>query len=175
MRRTLLLTGALLLGAVGAHAQAARVGKIDPTWLRTDTASKTVEFKLVAALTDANGGLNFNGFVRGGLVLTVPKGWNVVLHFKNEDQNLPHSMEVIADTTALPAGPVAPAIDHATTGRLDQGFPTGQGADVRFVPKKGGRFIIFCAVTGHGTAGMWIRLAVSDAAEKPALAAASER
>lgn len=175
VRRALLLTGAMLLGAVGARAQMGKGGKIDPTWLRADAASKTVEFKLAAGLTDANGGMNFNGFGRGGLVLTVPQRWNVVLHFKNEDPNLPHSVEVIPDGAPIPVGPVPPAFEHATTGRLEQGFPTGQGADVRFVSAKAGSFLIFCAVPGHGAAGMWIRLAVSDAADKPALATAPER
>ena len=175
VRRALTLTGALLLGAVGARAQTAQGGRIDPTWLRADAASKTVEFKLVAGLTDANGGMNFNGFGRGALVLTVPQGWGVVLHFKNEDPNLPHSVEVIADGTAVPSGPVPPAFEHATTGRLEQGFPSGQGTDVQFAAGKGGSFLIFCAVPGHGAAGMWIRLAVSQTADKPALATATER
>ena len=175
VRRGLLLAGTLLLGAVGARAQSAKSGKIDPTWLRADAASKTAEFKLVAGLTEANGGMNFNGFGRGGLVLTVPRGWNVVFHFRNEDPNLPHSVEVIADAEVIPVGPVPPAFEHATTGRIEQGFPTGQGTDVRFVPGKAGSFLIFCAVPGHGVAGMWIRLAVSDAVDKPALATAPER
>src|SRR6266480_7363472 len=173
--RRLLLAGALLLAAVGARAQSAKGGKIDPTWLRADAASKTVEFKLVAGLTDANGGMNFNGFGRGGLVLTVPEGWNVVLHFKNEDPNLPHSVEVIPEAAALPMGPVPPAFEHAATGRLEQGFPAGQGTDIRFAPAKAGSFLLFCAVPGHGAAGMWIRLAVSEAADKPAVATAAER
>src|SRR5881396_1113832 len=168
-RRPLLLTGALLLGAVGARAQTTKGGKIDPTWLRADAASKTADFKLVAGLTDANGGMNFNGFSQGGLVLTVPQAWNVLFHFKNEDPNLPHSVEVIAETPAVPVGPVTPAFEHATTGRLEQGFPSGQGADVRFVAGKSGSFLIFCAVPGHGAAGMWIRLAVSEATGTPAL------
>lgn len=170
VRHALTLTGALLLGAVGARAQTAKGGKIDPTWLRADAAKKTVEFKLVAGLSDANGGMNFDGFSRGGLALTVPQGWTVVLQFKNEEPNLPHSVEVIADGEAVPTGPVPPAFDHATSGRLDQGFPSGQGADVRFVAAKAGSFLIFCAVPGHGAAGMWIRLGVSKTADKPALA-----
>src|SRR5439155_8054401 len=135
MRRLTCLT-VLLWGVGAAAAQTATGGKIDPTWLRADAASKTVDFKLVAGLTDANGGMNFNGFGRGGLVLTVPQGWNVVLHFKNEDPNLPHSVEVIGDAAAIPVGPVPPAFELATTGRLEQGFPAGQGTDVRFVAGK---------------------------------------
>src|SRR5881397_502796 len=173
--RRLILAGTLLLGTVAARAQTAKGGKIDPTWLRADAASKTVEFKLVAGLTDANGGMNFNGFGRGGLVLTVPQGWNVVLHFKNEDPNLPHSVEVIPDGAAIPTGPVPPAFEHAATGHVEQGFSAGQGADVRFVAGKAGAFLIFCAVPGHGAAGMWIRLTVSATADKPGLATAPER
>src|SRR6266705_207827 len=115
VRRALLLAGALLLGTVAARAQTAKGGKIDPTWLRADAASKTVEFKLVAGLTDANGGMNFNGFGRGGLVLTVQEEWNVVHHFTIADPNLPHSVEVIPDGAAIPTGPVPTAFEHATT------------------------------------------------------------
>jgi hypothetical protein len=173
--RGLFLTGALLLGAATAEAQSAPGAKIDPAWLRADAASKTAEFKLVGGLTELNGGMNFDGFSRGALVVTVPQGWNVVLHFKNQDPNLPHSVEVIPDGAALPSGPVPPAFEHATTGRLDQGFGAGQGGDVRFVAGKAGAFVIFCAVPGHGAAGMWIRLAVSPTADKPSLATGPER
>jgi hypothetical protein len=168
-----LLVGALLLGAGGVAAQTPKGAKIDATWLRADSASKTAEFKLVAGLTELNGGMNFNGFSRGGLVLTVPQGWNVVLHFKNQDPNLPHSVEIIPASDAIPSGPVPPAFEHATSGRLDQGLSAGQGADIRFVAGKAGSFLIFCAVPGHGAAGMWIRLAV--ASDKPALATGPER
>src|SRR5438093_1489393 len=103
---TSLMTGVLLVCAVGARAQTTKGGKIDPAWLSADAASKTADFKLVAGLTDANGGMNFNGFNQGGLVLTVPQGWNVVLHFKNEDPNLPHSVEIIAEAPVVPSGRV---------------------------------------------------------------------
>src|SRR2546426_7267702 len=166
--RRLLLAGALLLAAVGARAQSAKGGKIDPTWLRADAASKTVDFKLVAGLTDANGGMNFNGFGRGGLVLTVPQGWNVVLPFKNEDPNLPHSVELIGDAAAIPVGPVPPAFEHATTGRLEQGFPSGQGADVRFVAGERGSFLIFFAVPRGGAPGVGVRPAPSGSAGETA-------
>jgi len=169
----LFVTGALLLGAARTEAQAA-IATIDPAWLRADVASKTAEFKLVAGLTELNGGMNFNGFSRGALVVTVPQGGNLVLHFKNQDPNLPHSVEIIPDSGALPSGAVPPAFEHATTGRLEQGFSAGQSADVRFVARKAGAFLIFCAVTGHGAAGMWIRLTVSATADKPALGTAAE-
>ncbi len=67
--RGLCMTGALLLGATRTEAQAANGAKLDPGWLRADAASKTAELKLVGGLTDQNGGMNFNGFSRGTLVL----------------------------------------------------------------------------------------------------------
>src|SRR2546426_2644963 len=153
---TSLMTGVLFLCAVGARAQTMKGGKIDPAWLRADAASKTADFKLVAGLTDANGGMNFNGFSQGGLVLTVPQAWNVLFHFKNEDPNLPHSVEVIAETPAVPVGPVTPAFEHATTGRLEQGFPSGQGADVRFVAGERGALPIFSALPRAGAPRAWV-------------------
>lgn len=177
MRLAINVTGAplaavaLLLGAARADGQTAHGAKIDPTWLRADAASKTVEFKVVGGLTELNGGMNFNGFSKGGLTVTVPQGWTVVLHFKNQDPNLPHSVEIIPEAASLPTGPVPPAFEHAATGQIEQGYAAGQGADVRFVAQKAGAFLIFCAVPGHGAAGMWIRLSVSATADKPALAA----
>src|SRR5438477_3568366 len=170
----LFVTCALFLATARTDAQTA-TGKIDPTWLRADAANKTAEFKLVGGLTELNGGMNFNGFSRGALVVTVPLGWHVALHFNNQDPNLPHSIEVIPDTGAVPLGPVPPAFEHAATGRLGQGFSEGQGANVKFVVGKAGAYLIFCAVPGHGAAGMWIRLTVSATAENPSLGTAPER
>src|SRR5205807_10399261 len=93
VQRALLLTGVLLLAAVGARAQSAKGGKIDPTWLRADAASKAVDVKLVEGLTDANGGMQFDGFGRGGLVVSVPLGGNRDLQFRVEDAKRLHCVE----------------------------------------------------------------------------------
>src|SRR5215470_17887012 len=63
---------------------------IDPNWLKADSAAAKVEVTIVAGLTSANGGMNFNGASAGALTLTVPLKWTVVLHFTNNDQVLPH-------------------------------------------------------------------------------------
>src|SRR2546428_11279229 len=88
---TSLMTGVLFLCAVGARAQTMKGGKIDPAWLRADAASKTADFKLVAGLTDANGGVNINRVSPGGPVLTGPQAWDVPFPFKKKDPDLPHS------------------------------------------------------------------------------------
>lgn len=144
---------------------------IDCTWLTVDTVAKTATFQLIAGLTGLNGALNFNGFRDGGLTFTVPLNWNVVMQFTNRDGDLPHSAEVIPETKPLPAGPVDPAFDRAMTLRLAQGLEAGAQDDIRFVANKAGPFIIFCAVPGHGLAGMWIRFQVSRTDRRPTLAA----
>ncbi len=150
---------------------AALVPAVDPSWLQVDTVTKTVTFQLVAGLTGLNGALNFNGFRDGGLTLTVPVGWTVVMHFRNHDGMLPHSAEVIPDTHPLPTGPVAPAFPRAFTLRLEQGLISEQRDDIRFVADKGGSYLIFCGVPGHGAAGMWVRFAVSGSVHRPSVAA----
>ncbi|PYO65582.1 MAG: hypothetical protein DMD69_16915 [Gemmatimonadetes bacterium] len=167
-----LATGAAAPRAL--HGQSERtvpIQPIDPSWLQADTVTKTATFELVAGLTGLNGALNFNGFRDGGLTLTVPLGWNVVLQFRNHDGMLPHSAEVVLDTHPLPTGPVAPAFARAMTVRLEQGLISEQTDDIRFIADRGGSYLIFCGVPGHGAAGMWIRLEVSGSIRRPFLAA----
>ena len=175
MLRALSSAGTLLLALTGtASAQSERVVPVQPidsSWLQADTVTKTATFQLVAGLTGLNGALNFNGFRDGGLTLTVPLGWTVVMHFRNHDGMLPHSAEVIPDTHPLPTGPVAPAFPRAFTLRLDQGLVSEQTDHLRFIADRGGSYLIFCGVPGHGAAGMWVRLAVSGSVARPSLAA----
>ena len=142
---------------------------IDPAWLESDTASRTATFQLIAGLTGLNGALNYNGFRDGGLTLQVPLGWTVVIHFRNHDGMLPHSAEVIGETHPFPTGPVAAAFPRAFTIRLDEGLISEQTDDIRFIADKGGSYLIFCGVPGHGAAGMWIRLDVSASLRTPSL------
>ncbi len=150
--------------AMPANAQQQRV---DATWLSFDKAAKSVRFQLIAGLTGLNGALNFNGFRDGGLTLVVPVGWDTRIEFRNHDGMLPHSAEVIAPRTPLPAQPVDPAIPRAFTLKLAAGLPP-QGTDVmRFAARPAGEDLIFCGVPGHGASGMWIRLRVSATAQAP--------
>jgi sulfocyanin len=164
---------ALLLAVVAVGRGAAQTAPqaVEPSWLKVDSAKKTADFQLTAGLTGLNGALNFNGFRDGGLTLTVPLGWNVVLHFLNHDGMLPHSAEIIAYQKPVPTNPIPPAFDRAATTMLQDGLTGGQTDVVKFLAHKSGSFIIFCGVPGHGAAGMWIRLNVDGAATAPSLAA----
>jgi len=153
------------LGAAGsAAAQTVPAPVVDSGWL-----------DLIAGFTGLNGALNFNGFRDGGLTFTVPKGWTVVVHFRNHDGMLPHSAEVVGDTNPPPIQPQTPAFDRAFTLKLAEGLPPEGTDDFRFIANREGSFLLFCGVPGHGAAGMWIRLVVSGSARRPSLAATSAR
>src|SRR5881392_4461612 len=160
MAKVVFVAGLLALATRAVAQDGTASPTVDPRWLAADTALKTAMSWNIAGLTGLNGALNFNGFRDGELTLTVPLGWTVVLHFRNHDGMLPHSAEVIPDTHPLPPGPVAPAFPRALTLRLEQGLISEQTDDVRFIAFRGGSYLIFCGVPGHGAAGMWIRLEV---------------
>src|SRR6266511_2759762 len=162
-----------LLAAPACRALSPKQAQIDRTWLTVYTKDKTATFQLIAGLTQLNGGLNFNGFNDGKLTLTVPTNWTVVLRFANRDANLPHSVEVVDSVKPMPAGPVDPAFARAMTGRLMLGIGSGETDSLRFVASKPGTYLIFCAVPGHGLAGMWLRLKVSATEKQPKLIASS--
>ena len=165
------LMGAALLGlwTSGAAAQAAPRKAVDPSWLKADSITKVAEFSVVAGLTGLNGGMNFDGAKDGGLTFTVPVGWSVLLHVYNKDQTLPHSVEVIRDSQPVPTGPVPQAFPHAETSSLSQGMSAEEKQTVRFVADRAGKYLIFCAVPGHGAAGMWIRLIVAPDPRRPSI------
>ncbi len=166
------LVAVVMLSARAGMAQqppAPATQAIDCSWLTVDTTTRTATFQLIGGLTGLNGALNFNGFRDGELTLTVPLNWNVVMRFTNRDGDLPHSAEVIDSVTPMPAGPVDPAFPRAMTIRLAQGLEAGQEDDIRFVANKVGSYWIFCAVPGHGLAGMWIRFTVSATGKRPTL------
>src|SRR6266581_7719943 len=166
-----LLAAVLLLSAPVCAAQTSTAKpQIDCNWLTVDTTAKIATFQLTSGLTPLNGGLNFSGFNDGKLTLTVPTGWTVVIRFTNHDANLPHSAEVVDTTKPMPAGPVDPPVfAHAITAKPMTGLPEGATDSVRFVASKAGSYMIFCAVSGHGLAGMWIRLKVSATEKRPTL------
>src|SRR6266704_3330826 len=66
---------------------------------------------------------------------------------------------------------VVPAIPRAFTLRLNEGLVSEATDTLRFTAQPAGEYLIFCGVSGHGAAGMWIRFRVSATAEAPALLA----
>ncbi|HYM90699.1 MAG TPA: sulfocyanin-like copper-binding protein [bacterium] len=115
------------------------------------------------------GSMEFNGYQRGAMTVTVPVGWQVVVHFENADI-LPHSLAVLptgAHQQVAPPG--APAFPGATTANFSAGLPKGAKQTFTFEASKAGTYEFVCGVPGHAVAGMWDSLVVSATADAPSV------
>ena len=54
---------------------------------------------MIASLTKASGGFNFDGYAKGRLVVTVPQGWTVHVDFRNVGP-APHILMVVSWKTS---------------------------------------------------------------------------
>jgi sulfocyanin len=127
-------------------------------------AAATAAFSLVGGQGAANGGINFNGTVKGALVITVPVGAQVKLTLVNKG-DLPHSLQIIPFTAALPATAVKqPAFPGAQTPNPEVGIMKGQTAVAQFTAAKPGKYLLICGFPGHALLGMYATFVVSPQA-----------
>lgn len=148
-----LLTGAG--GASAAHQNAA------PTWVTTK--GKVVNLTVTAAYKNAMAGFNFNGYGKGQLTITVPKGDTVNVTFSNAS-SLPHSVQFTTYTKTLPTGGVTDAFKGSHSPNPANGVTKGVTQKFSFVAGKAGKYMMICAVPGHAQAGMWDTFVVSATA-----------
>ena len=118
------------------------------------------QFTIVAANGPANGELNFNGASKGKLVITVPQGAQVRLTLQNKGA-LPHSLQLIPNTTQLPAQAAnAPGLPGAETPDPTAGVIKGQTQVAQFAATKPGKYLLICGFPGHALLGMYATLIV---------------
>ena len=75
----------------------------------------------------------------------------------------------------LPIEGGVPAFPRALTRRLIPGMMAGETDSFDFVANKEGRFLLYCGVTAHGTAGMWDYLVISKEAKAPRVLVKSKK
>ncbi len=138
-------------------------------WLPAGTqaaAGKTVSLDLIAGKTSANSNLNFNGYAKGAMTITVPVGWTVVVHYKNNTAAR-HSFVVIDYTGKQPDKGIPPVFKGATTRDPVDGIGAGHEETITFVAVRAGKYEFMCGVLGHAFSGMWDFLVVSPTAKVP--------
>ena len=142
-----------------------------PAWMTVDAPHKAVHFEIAMAQNGDNGTLNFNGYARGAMTITVPLGWHVTMHVTNAGSGaIPHSLEIITITENIPAqGVEPPAFGGAETVDLVDGMKVGQSDQVDFVANAAGKYWMFCGVPDHGIGGMWDYFVISNAATAPSV------
>jgi len=160
------------LGRVFAVVLIAAAAAMVPGTVGSAAAAHTVDVSIVAGKDVGSGGLDFNGYQNGGMTITVPVGWQVVVHFTNAN-DLPHSAIVLAAGADKQAAPsTSPVFAGAATKNPGGGLPKGAKETFTFEASKAGTYELVCAVSGHAQSGMWAKLIVSPTATAPSVSPA---
>ncbi len=132
---------------------------------------KTLNLDLNSGSSQANQGLNFNGFAKGELVVTIPVGWKVSITYKNVDAQMPHSIGVVPWTQRNGMGNFTPAFAGAIpTANFANGITkSGTPMSISFTADKAGQYAMICGVPGHAMGGMWDELDVSSSVKAPTI------
>ncbi|MHB8644044.1 MAG: GNAT family N-acetyltransferase [Gaiellaceae bacterium] len=153
------LRGPLLAALVAAAflaTTALAAARPDPKqFLAWNAAHRTVDLTLLAGLGSSNNGFNFDGYGRGELRVSIPRGWRVTVHCVNRG-SLRHSCAVVANSVAATA-----AFRGAATPHPFDGLSPGAKATFTFVASRAGVYRIACLVAGHEQARMWDVLTVT--------------
>jgi PQQ-dependent dehydrogenase (methanol/ethanol family) len=136
----------------------------------------SVILNLVADFSEANSGLNFNGWSKGDATVTVPTGWEVILNLWNPSA-MPHSAMLTTEEVLKQGSNFTEAIQAAYTPDPTVGFTGDQtqhwGSPFGYVKMSvPGKYVILCAVPGHASAGMWFYFEVKDDATTPSVTTA---
>ena len=174
-RRFLLLLGvAALSGCAGSTQQASpsalatvAARPLPPSqmsqWVSFDAANKTATLTIVANVPGTDNNFNFNGYAKGALVVTVPKGWKVTVHCKDDPfASYAHSCTVVSGPDSkTPAFPGASLPDPTGSGFV----APGESKSFSFTPDAlfVGRFA--CLLIGHESGGMWATFQVVNGGE----------
>jgi hypothetical protein len=117
-------------------------------FLRVDASRRTATLTLVSSYDGSNGGFNFDGYSRGEMLVTVPRGWRVVVRCQNRGPRR-NSCAVAR------RGSSKPAFRGASTPRPRQGLPPGGKATFAFRATRLGSYRLTCLVPGHELAREW--------------------
>ena len=117
--------------------------------LHVNKPARTATILLIAGYDDNNSGFNFDGYARGELWLTIPRGWRVVVRCSNRSP-IRHSCAVVR-------GPMnaRPAFRGAVTPHPRRGLAQGESARFSFRATRVGAYRLACLVPGHEEARMW--------------------
>lgn len=133
-------------------------------FLQVDAKARTAIVTLDAGYNGENNGFNFDGYGRGELTFSVPRGWTVRVTCANKG--------AMAHSCAVVHGPmtVTPAFRGAMIPNAIAGLPPGQSATFSFVASHVGAYRFACLVPGHEEARMWDVLVVTSGG-KPGVSA----
>jgi plastocyanin len=142
-------------------------GVNESNFLKLGDKEKTAKITIVAAYSDANYGMNFNGYSHGKAFFTIPTGWTVEVTFINPAP-VPHSCIVVERDVTKKLQMGDPYFEGATVEKPAQGMSYGK-ASFTFAANEAGEYAFACGFPAHAISGHWLSLDVSDEAKEPTL------
>jgi hypothetical protein len=119
-------------------------------WLSYSIARRTATVDARAGYDGAYAGFNFNGYGKGAVLVSIPRGWRVTVHCINRSASLRHSCAIVRGVGANGA-----AFPYASSPDPRGGLPPGHAAAFTFVASTTGVFRLASLVPGQERAGMW--------------------
>ena len=133
-------------------------------FLHVDARHKVATVTLIAGYNGENNGFNFDGYGRGELLVSIPRGWRIRITCTNRSAQ-PNSCAVVKgpmnDTPAFRGASVPNAVD---------GLASGQTVRFSFVASRIGGYRLASLVPGHEEARQWDVLEVTKGG-KPSISA----
>jgi sulfocyanin len=147
--------------------KALTAGITEGDFLKLGDQPKTVKVTLVAAFTDANYGMNFDGYSHGKATFTIPTGWKVEVTFINPSP-VPHSVVAVERDAVRKLQVGDPAFVGASTPNPVIGISASK-ATFTFTASEAGDYAFACGFPSHALAGHWVALQISNEAKAPTL------
>ncbi len=142
-------------------------GLTEADFLRLGDKPKTVKVTLIAVFTDANYGMNFNGYAKGQAVCSIPKDWTVDVTYINPSP-IPHSAIVIEKEATAKIQMPAPYFKGAAIKNHLTGLSYGKET-FTFTADEAGDYAFACGFPAHAANGHWIALEISDKITEPTI------
>lgn len=121
-------------------------------WLRWNSAGRMATLILIPGYGNAYNGFNFNGYGKGQVLVTIPRGWMLVVRCQNSASTNAHSCAIVRGP-----GAQRPVTKSATT----PGVPPGKSATFTFHATTPATYRIVSLVPNEELAGMWDVLTVA--------------
>lgn len=138
-------------------------------WISFDKDKKEVDLLLIASYNGNLSGMNFNGYGNGDMKVAIPKDWKVNVHLQNKSGQMPHSAIVAPESVIGTVKDFEIAFKGAESPEPLAGFVGNETQSFSFKAGKAGTFVLWCAIPGHGTAGMYDMLIVDEKALEPSI------
>ena len=146
---------ALALSALALSGASTPTKPAPAQFLQVHAARHAVDLTLIASDGNSNNGFNFDGYGRGELLVSVPRGWRVTVHCRNDGP--------LRNSCAVVSGPEATklAFRGASTPNPVRGLASGASATFSFTAARVGVYRLASLVPGHELARQWDVLVVT--------------